>query len=139
MSEELRKEFESNTGRRLVWNRSAWAEYATIIESALLREREENTEIYKLLEEGEGIIKQGNEVVELFKVKADALEIELFTANDRIKELEAQIEEMRCCQNCKHKEASASMLFQTGYKKEYEKNCMICKKYSHWQPKGEKQ
>ena len=40
MSDKLRKEFESNTGRRLVWNRSAWAEYATIIESALLRERE---------------------------------------------------------------------------------------------------
>jgi hypothetical protein len=79
MSDKLREEFESNTGRRLVWNRSAWAEYATIIESALLRERELRVEVWNSRED---------------------CRKEFQTANDRIKELESRIEAMKCCGNC---------------------------------------
>ena len=108
MSEELRKEFESNTGRRLVWDRSAWAEYATIIESALLRERELRVEVWNSRED---------------------CRKELQTANDLIKELEAQIEEMKCCGNC----AEWDCQYEDA---KYKTPDGVC---SYWQPKGEKQ
>ena len=81
MSEKLREEFESNTGRRLVWDRSAWAEYAIILESTLLREREEHEEHDK----------QRAKAIEM----VTELDKNLYIASNRIKELEAQIEAMR--------------------------------------------
>ena len=56
-----------------------------------------------------------------------------YNFENEIKQLKAQIEKMKCCENCKHRLKICEMEIFDLDKDELKEPCNTCKNYSDWE------